>query len=178
MGGHVLIIGALIALSGCTTGGAQRAPANPMTDPERSLIFGYIDMSAAPRDSRWISLFQALPKTETPYRNDSWQGGLFYFVDLEAGSYQLSGFGGDGFDCKFQKYGRNKTAARIGARGVYFMGAYRYTDDSRLLLPGTFFDIEPLKSPTERELLTELAERVKGSPWEARVSARLAELSQ
>ena len=86
--------------------------------------------------------------------------------------------GGDGFSCNFRKYGRNKTAARIGAQSIHFMGAYRYTDNSRLLLPGTTFDIEPIKSPTELELLTELAKKVKGSPWEARVSARLAELAQ
>lgn len=135
-------------------------------DETLSLVFGYFDMKDAPTKVQWVGLKQYGAKDAGTYSlavND----GLFFHVGIEPGSYQVDKFGGSGFlrgdyVYNFGGKGRNTTAIRIQKAGVYFLGAHRYVKHAG---EGFFspdkFDMQPMKAPTEKELLQRVIKQLE-----------------
>lgn len=135
-------------------------------DETLSLVFGYFDMKDAPTKVQWVGLKQYGAKDAGTYSlavND----GLFFHVGIEPGSYQVDKFGGSGFlrgdyVYNFGGKGRNTTAIRIQKAGVYFLGAHRYVKHPG---EGFFspdkFDMQPMKAPTEKELLQRVIKQLE-----------------
>ncbi|HET7672280.1 MAG TPA: hypothetical protein VFK84_17870 [Burkholderiales bacterium] len=135
-------------------------------DETLSLVFGYFDMKDAPTKVQWVGLKQYGGKDAGTYSlavND----GLFFHVGIEPGSYQVDKFGGSGFlrgdyVYNFGGKGRNTTAIRIQKAGVYFLGAHRYVKHPG---EGFFspdkFDMQPMKAPTEKELLQRVIKQME-----------------
>ena len=176
---HLLALLSALSLAGCASTGPER----DINDPSNSLIFGYIDMEDAPTDMSYAHLRQVFPQSEYPYWPMGVDEGLMFQQYLAPGGYQMSNFGGSGFwsgdhEYSFPNYGKNQTAVRIDEPGIYFIGAYRYKEVDTGFLEAGKFEMEPVQSPSERELLERLAKMdwVKGTQWEARIAARLAEL--
>lgn len=166
-------------LAGCASSGPERS----MDDPTNSLVFGYIDMAAAPTGvkSAWIT--QVAPPSETPYWGLGVTNGLFYNSYLPPGSYQLSKFSGSGFfagqyEYNFPRQG-NQTALRIAKPGIYFLGSYKYKKAKSGIFEQDKFSIQKINKPTEAELLKRILEEdsaVRGSAWGQKIRARLAQL--
>lgn len=176
-----LIVASMAMLAGCASTGSGRH----IDDPTSSLVFAYIDMDEAPTDISYANLHQVVPKTDMGYWGMSEEDGLLFNQYLPQGAYQLSNFGGSSFlsgehRYNFPQYGRNETAVTIEQPGIYFLGAYQYQDVETGFFEAGKFAIEPVSSPSERELLKRLSQLdwVKGTQWEARIRDRLAELRQ
>ena len=177
----LLAIAALLLLGGCASSG----PARDINDPTNSLVFAYIDMEDAPTEMSYANIRQVYPKGEEGFWGMGVDEGMLFNQYLPAGGYQMANFGGSGFwsgqhEYSFPTYGRNVTAVRADKPGIYFLGAYKYVDVETGFFEAGKFNIAPIESPTEKELLQRIAEMdwVKGTQWEERIRARLAELGR
>lgn len=173
-----LALAATLLLAGCAT-----TPGRDINDPTSSLVFGFIDMKDAPTSLDWVSLKQVGSPADEGYWGLETDDGMLFNQYLPVGSYQMSEFGGSGFlagDVRYQfpAYGKNETAIRIAKPGVYFIGSYKYQKVKTGFFEAGKFDIERVGTPTERELLERLRKHkaLKGTQWEARIDARLAQL--
>lgn len=159
----MLLAYAVLTLAGCASG--------PPVDPKKenvSLVFGYFDMSDARSNLKWVSLKRYA--TPPAYYNLGVKDGLFLHIGVEPGAYQVDTFGGTSglFGGQIHEYnfggqGRNDTAIRIDKPGVYFLGAYKYVHHDQGLLSPDKFSVQPIKSPSEKELLQRVITRMESS---------------
>ena len=156
-----------LLLAGCAS-----APPVDTRDETRSLVFGYFDMTDAPSKVEWVSL----RRYDSPQKPGEWYGlavkdGLFFHVGISPGSYQVEKFGGMGgiplltrkqFEYSFGSKGRNSTAVRIREPGIYFLGAHQYVNHAgKGLFAPDKFDMVPVQTPTEKELLQRLVKELE-----------------
>jgi len=147
---------AVSLLAGCAGGGHGR----DINDPSNSLVFGYVDMADAPTKVSGAQIMQVAPPTDKPYWGTDVRDGMFYTYYLPPGSYKLATLHGSSFlrgdyTYNFGGKGRNSTAVRIQSPGVYFLGAHRYVAHEGK------FDMQPAKSPTEKEVLQRLIKQLE-----------------
>jgi hypothetical protein len=149
-------------------------------DGANALVFGYIDMAEAPaKELTAFSLRQVLPNTDKPFWHMRTHEGVFYLENLPLGSYQLSRFGGPGgmlssasfywFD-----FPRQSEGFRVAKPGIHYLGSFKYKKAGSFFNPK--FDIEPLKTPGEREAIEKILEYSKNTKWDAQLRVRLAQL--
>jgi hypothetical protein len=154
--------GAVAALtSGCASTGT---PIDPK-DASRSLVYGYIDGKDAPSKIRWVQVKQYGDRDEGQqgyYLIDyTLSTGLFFHVGIEKGNHQVHKFGNDGTHYNWSNQGRNATALRIERPGAYFLGAYKYVHHDGGWLGQDKFEMQPLRSPTEAEVLALVLRRLE-----------------
>jgi hypothetical protein len=174
--GMLLLAAVLAMLAGCGGGGHGR----DINDPNNSLVFGYVDMADAPTKVSGAQIMQVAPPTEKPYWGTDVKDGLFYTYYLPPGSYRLATLHGSSFlrgeyQYSFPRQGGGTTTARIDKPGIYFLGAYKYKAVK------SKFDIEPVSSPSEAELLQKLLDtdaEVKNSVWADKIRQRIARLKK
>lgn len=179
-------IAALALLGGCAT----TESVDPK-DESTSLIYGYFDAKDAPSSIDWVSIKQY--GAASGYYTVAAKDGLFLHIGVEPGSYQVEKFGGvkrflifgHAVEYNYGTRGRNETAIRVVKPGLYFMGAHRYVAHDGGWFGADKFEMQAVKSPTEKELLTRLIAQVEADK-ELRVytrqieqaKKRLAELSR
>lgn len=153
------LLGAVLTLVGCAS-----APPVDTKDESVSIVFGYFDMADAPSNLQWVSL-KRYGEKEPVWYDLAARDGLIFHVGIRSGSYQVEKFGGMGgiplltrqrHEYNFGTRGRNDTAIRIQTAGIYFLGAYKYVDRPGGLFRADKFNMEPLKTPSEKELLQRL----------------------
>lgn len=161
-------IGALLVLAGCASDGGSIDP----KDTSVSLVYGHFDMKEAPGRLDWVSLRRYDSKKE----DGEWYGmgvkdGVFFHVGVEPGSYQVDkfrtagGFFTNPVEHHFGSRGRNATAVRIAKPGVYFLGSYRYVNHAgKGFFEADRFDMQPVKSPSEKEVLQRVIQRLESDP--------------
>ena len=171
---------AAMFLAGCASD--TIGPTRDLNDPTNSLVFVYVDMSDAPTNIDDATL---KPQGEEGYWHLVVEDGLMYQRYLPNGAYQFSRLAGSSFlhgDVlyDFPTYGQNASAISIQKPGIYFLGSFKYKEVKTGFFEAGKFDIERVDSPTELELLNRLLKEdwVKGSQWEARLRARIAELGK
>lgn len=180
--GILLLLAAVTSLSGCAGGGHGR----DINDPSNSLVFGYVDMSAAPTKVSGAHIMQVAPPTDKPYWGTDVRDGLFYTYYLPPGSYKLSSLHGSSMlrgehQYNFPRQGGGDTAVRIDKPGIYFLGAYKYQKARTGMFEQAKFGIERVPSPTEAELLQRMLEQdpeLKKSAWADRIRERIARLKR
>ena len=157
-----LLVAALAcALAGCASGGSVDAK-----DETLSLVYGYFDMKEAPTKLEWVSLKHYDGKEQGRYLLSA-KDGLFLHIGIEPGSYQVDKFGGGGgflstpTEYSYGARGRNATAIRIQKPGVYFVGAHRYVNHPGGFFKADKFNMEPAKTPTEKELLQRVVKQLE-----------------
>lgn len=171
---------AALTVAGCASDSI--GPERDLNDPTNSLVFAYIDMGDAPTSVDEASL---KPQGEEGYWHMGVDDGLLYQAHLPVGSYQLATLSGSSFlhgevEYDFAAYGRNASAVRIEKPGIYFLGSFRYKEVKTGFFEADKFDIERADTPTELELLNRIMKLdwVKGSQWEKKIQARIAELKK
>ena len=150
-------LAAMALAAGCAT----NAPIDPK-DERTSLVFGYFDAKDAPSSIDWVSIKRY--GGEPAYYQLGTEKGLFWHIGVEPGSYQVEKFGGvkrvlifgNQVEYNYGTRGRNDTAVRILAPGIYFMGSHRYVAHDGGLFGVDKFEMQAVKSPTEKELLARL----------------------
>ncbi len=149
----LLPAGLWILLSGCAT------TVDPK-DENLSMIYGYIDMSAAPSVLKEVSIREdgGWGNVDTAVERNAWteRGGMFWHLGVEPGSYQIHSFGDGKNRYKYGKDGQSGTTIRIEKPGIYFMGSYAYTIKSKQTSGSDGFDLKPTASQHEVELLERL----------------------
>ena len=160
-------IAASLLLAAC--GGLSRHMDEPK-DPERSLVYGFVDMSDGPCPLDWFSMKQVKPKVEEPYYSFRTCDGAFYAEYIPLGSFQLSKFGGAktlGNTFYSFVFPQQLPGLRIEKPGLYYVGTFKMKD------LGNFFkskyDIDLAEKPTEREILEIMLPRAKGTAWDAKI---------
>jgi len=165
----------LLLLSGCS---AHRAMSE--LDKANSLVFGYMDMEDSPaKELTAFSLKQVLPKTDKPYWNMRTYEGVFYLENMPPGSYQVNQFGGPGgFFSSASFYWFNfptqSEGFRISNPGIYYLGSFKCKKAGSFFNPK--FDVEPIKSPGERESIEKILQYSTGTKWENLLQNRLEQL--
>lgn len=150
----------MLLSSGCTVFGEV-----DKNDKTLSVVFGYFDVEDAPSwgGIDWVTIKQFKPKQN--YYFCPVEDGLFYHIGIEnSTAFQVDNFGrhtrwysNTRYSYNFSSQGRNKTSKIIKKPGVYFLGSYKYkTIDSGSIFKKDKFDMVPIASPTEKELLTKL----------------------
>jgi hypothetical protein len=180
--GMLLLVAALAVLTGCAGGGHGR----DINDPSNSLVFGFVDMSEAPTKVSGAQIMQVAPPTEKPYWGTDVKDGLFYTYYLPPGSYRLATLSGSSFlsgehRYNFPRQGGGATTARIDKPGIYFLGAYKYQKVRTGMFEQAKFAIEPVRTPTEAELLQRLLDsdaELKKSVWADKIRQRIARLKK
>jgi hypothetical protein len=153
------LLGVSLTLVGCAS-----APPVDSKDESVSIVFGYFDMADAPSNLQWVSLKRYGEKGPMWYDMAA-RDGLIFHVGIQSGAYQVEKFGGMGgiplltrqrHEYNFGTRGRNETAIRIQKAGIYFLGAYKYVDRPGGLFRADKFEMEPVKTPSEKEVLRRL----------------------
>ena len=109
--------------------------------------------------------------------------GVFYLENIKPAAYQFREFGGPGTilsrtvaNANYFTYTfpRQTSGFHVKKPWLYFVGAYKFKK------AGSFFnrkfDIEPLRNPTEKEVLEKILPYTEGTEWQERVNARLKTL--
>ncbi|HEX9392651.1 MAG TPA: hypothetical protein VF928_15175 [Usitatibacteraceae bacterium] len=163
---RLLLISIFIFVAGCASEPRQLTQAE-LEDPNRSIVFGYFDMQDASTKLDEVSIKQY--SSSPLYFSAGIKDGMFFRFYLLPGSYQVdtftgaSGiFGGDTTRYHYGSEGRNDTAIHIQKPGVYFLGAYRYVKHDQGWFKNDKFEMKPIQSPSERELLQKLIVIVEG----------------
>jgi hypothetical protein len=185
---------ALWLLSGCAYGFNDHkvldAEPNQPNSAQASFVFGYIDMEDADPGLNWVTFQQLAPVAKDPDIPGRAKDGIFYLENIARGSYQVYDFGGrgGGFFAKGKLYFTYPVSfpvprqsgflrVKVEKPGIYFLGSYKYVSVSGNRLTTNYvFDLKPLKTPSEREVLERLLPMVKGTQWEGRLTQRLRSL--
>ncbi len=153
--------GALAALLG---GCATSEPVDPK-DTRLSLLCGYIDSADAPSRIEWVEVKQygERNKGQQGYYLVSYdrKSGVFFHVGIEDGYHQVHKFGGGNSQYDWSSKGRNATALRIEQPGAYFVGAFKYIHHDQGWFKDDKFEMRPLRSPSEAEVLTIVLRRLE-----------------
>jgi hypothetical protein len=181
-------------LGGCAYGFSDHKTLGTQPDQpsstQASFVFGYIDMQDADPGLDWVTFQQLAPVAKDPDIPGHAKDGIFYLENVAPGSYQVYDFGGrgGGFFAKGKVYysypvsfpvSRQSGFMRVKVEkpDVYFLGAYKYVSvKGNRFTTSYVYDLEPLKTPTEREVLQRLLPMVKGTQWERRLTERLRRL--
>lgn len=155
---RILLLAVALALASCA---ATISPAPPVTGAEAeqmSMVFGYIDMTGAPSNLTQVSMKHARKFGKDAYYGFGVKDGTFYRIDVPMGPYRFELFRGQTWsggvvNYKFQGQGQGKLDPVIDKPGLYFVGSWRYKKEKSGFFEPDQFDIEPISSPSEREVL-------------------------
>ena len=185
------LLGAVLILAGCAYGFSDHKKLGAQPDPpasaNMSFVFGYIDMDDADPSLDWATFQQLAPVAKEPDIPLRAKEGIFYLENVAPGSYQMYDFGGrgGGFFAKGRLWASYPVSfpvprqsghlrVKVDKPGIYYLGAYKYVSVSGNRLTTNYvYDLEPLKKPTEKEVLERLLPMVQGTQWEARLKEHL-----
>jgi len=173
----VLILLFSLAASGC----ANPKYAKEMEDSGRSLIFGYIDTKGSEMYLSRVYLAPNEPGKKKDYMETRLldTDDAFYLENVKRGSYRLDALSGiyysSGMLSTFPESGPGAYTFKIDKPGLYFVGAYKYKIIPISLVKRTF-ELVPLTSPTQKDILQKILPYTKGKKWEALIRKRIREL--
>lgn len=160
---------------------------NPYMDddgggPNRSLVYGYIDMKKAPAKLQWVSMKQLKPRIDKPFYSFWIREGAFYTNAIPPGTFKFKSFGGFNgwtntqWSFNFPSQGRGHFDRRIRKPGMYYIGAWKYQKvKTGFFKPGKF-DLVPDKKMTEKEILKRMLPWAKHAKWKKMIERRIRKL--
>ena len=170
----------LLLLAACATTPSLTAPEGK----DVSLVFGHIDMSEAPSDLHWVTMQRLRPVTETPYYSFWVVDGTFFRINVPAGTYKFTKFGGHSgwkntsYTYGFPSQGQSKLDRRIDRPGLYYAGSWKYRKvKTGFFQPGKF-DVEASRTPSELELLQKMLPYADHPHWKQMIEQRIRELKK
>lgn len=164
----------LAALSSCSAINPQVRTTN---GDEASLIYGYFNMSESPYKLGPVMLTQG-ERAGIAYRQSAmktFENGLFFMENIPAMDYHIPFFYSGNILHSFG--GRKEDVIKIKPSSMLFVGSYKYHDPKKGgIITNKKFEMNPIKSPSEKEVLNMLLEHVKDERWKKRIKKRLGQL--
>lgn len=159
-------------LGGCTVNPGVRTS----TTPDRSLIFGYFDMTDSPYVLNYVMLTQD-EKAGIVYRQSRMtteSDGLYFMEDVPPMKYHIPYFVAGG---KLHPWSHSeKDVFAVPARAMVYVGAYKYETVQKA---GAFsseeFTLVPTDKPSETAVLKLLLKQVHDPIWKQRIQQRLSQ---
>jgi hypothetical protein len=175
--GTALLLLLALAVDGC----ASRQHAREREDSDRSLAFGYLDT----RESNTV-LDSFRFAANAPGRKDDGlearvvgSDDAFFLENMKSGSYRLSLFvtrlGAASYTQFFPQAGPGVHGFKIDKPGLHYLGAYKYKR-AKTGFNQYKFELIPLTSPNQKEVLQKILPHTKGTQWEDVIRKRLREL--
>ena len=177
----LLLLTATLSILVSSCAGGDKFLHAPFAD-ESSLVFGYIDMTDAPSDIRWIQMKKIRSESKTPYYSMRVEKGMIYRAYVPDGLYKFDKFGGYSFRLggiemtyAFPSQGKQEIDPVIKGPGIYYVGAYKY---QKLDAPALEirYRLVRVNQPTEEELLRRLLDKAVHPSWKERIEQRLKEI--
>ncbi len=170
----IVLIPVAILLTGC---GAERIR-DDNSPVSNTLVFGYMDTKDAVTGLDWLRVRQVHPRTDDPLIDTYIDDQMFYGNNFRAGAYQIDSFGAGRFALLFPRQGVEIGRFKLDKPGLRFIGSFKLKKESTGIFNPSKFELEPLSSPTERELLERLLKLAESKAWEAKIKKRIQELSK
>ena len=159
------------ALSSCS---AINPQVRTTTGDDASLIYGYFDMSESPYKLGAVMLTQG-ERAGIAYRQSAlrtFEKGLFFMENIPPMDYHIPFFYAGNYLHSFG--GRKEDVFKIKPSSMVFVGSYKYHDPKKGgIITTKKFEMKPVKSPSEKEVLKMLLEQVKDEKWKKRIKKRL-----
>ncbi len=191
----IVLLSCAVFLAGCAvrSAGHPRGLVKPrVANP--SVVFGYIDMSAAGGadiddvllarlDGEKPQILRGFPDYPDGVTVNGRRPGYFWASDLPPGEYQLAEIAGVGYHGSARTNGgwsrnsftfdtakKNASYVKISKPGVYYLGAFKIVNH------GKSFDLNEIGSPSEAKALKRLLHRSYDSYWKGMVARRLKQV--
>lgn len=178
----------LLCVIGCFGLREQEERLARMNDPQRALLFGYINLSEATFRVKAIEIMESKPTGERAYWETSVdKTGSFLFADLPLSTFSISCLVGNQGDTTvracFEKEKLNKTTIRLGAVGVYYWGSWEYQYEKlpigkRGIFSLPAFDLTLANEPDAMRVLQMLTQKLEKTRWYEATLPYLNKVSQ
>jgi len=178
-----LLMGAVVlaALSGCV---ADNLPMDNDFGPDRSLIYGYIDMSSASVPMDAAVLAQVEPETDHPYYDFTVRKGVIYASNIPPGKYVPWQFGGGNvgtftvhaysYQFPFEKI--RQLRVNTHKPGLYYIGSWKFVRTGKGAEKSQKFKFIPSNKMNEKKILERLLTEANNPKWKKLIEKRIAQL--
>ena len=159
------------------TAGCAGSPVRTVDSPDSALMYGYFDLSeySAPLDRVILTQDERAGIAYRQSAMTTYDDGVFFMENLPPMDYVVPHFTAGGQ--LFSLAPTEKDRISVPAWGMLYLGAYKYVplDTGGVFSPDEF-DLVPVDSPSEAEVLALMAGRVKHPRWKSRIAQRLEAL--
>ncbi len=172
-------LAALLVFSGCALNPSVRTT----TGDDAALIFGYFDMSESPYELSCVTMTQD-ERSGIVYRQScmtTLASGLFYTENIPPMKYHIPFFKAGGKLHMISSSERD--LIDVPPKSLAFIGSFKYKVHDKnlaqvLKITSEKYGLEPVKSPSEKEVLNMLLKEVKDPRWKKRIKLRLNNLKK
>lgn len=172
---YVLVLVAVLIADACGPGPLRFPNAD---NRDMAVLFGSIE---APGKATNVNL-QHYEGSSPVVGSHVYKNGLWFVENLKPGRYFLVNFKADGYVHYVDADGTNSFPRRlfsVNAGEIRFAGSYKVVyNQQKGGLERITFNYIPVSSPSEQQLLQQLIEILKDTPWEIKVRKRLDELDK
>lgn len=161
-------------------------PVTEVKNEESAMIFGFMDVTELAGYVNFMSFMKYPPQTKpyfgtpTDVKVHVYKDGLFFAENVEPGEYWFAQFHTNDkkvYEVTWQPTEKDLFTVKSGQ--LRYVGSTKCVIEKKpgILLPTKGkFSLQPVESPTEKELLLQILEKVRGTGWEAKVDQRLSKL--
>jgi len=174
---QLLCLAVVLVFSGCAINPSVRTS----VEPDSSLIFGYFDMSESPYELSCVTMTQD-ERSGIVYRQScmtTLPSGLFYMENVPPMKYHIPFFNAGG---KLHMISSSEQdLIDVPPQSLVFIGPYKYTVHDKnlaqaLKITSEKYGLNPVQSPSEKEVLKMLLKEVKDPRWKQRVQQTLSNM--
>ena len=174
---QMLLLAGVLVLSGCALNPSVRTS----MEADSSLIFGYFDMSESPYELSCVTMTQD-ERSGIVYRQScmtTLASGLFYTENIPPMKYHIPFFNAGG---KLHMISASeRDLIDVPPQSLAYIGSFKYKVHDKnlaqvLKITSEKYGLEPVKSPSKKEVLKMLLKEVKDPRWKKRIQLRLNNL--
>jgi hypothetical protein len=174
---QMLLLAGVLVLSGCALNPSVRTS----MEADSSLIFGYFDMSESPYELSCVTMTQD-ERSGIVYRQScmtTLPSGLFYMENVPPMKYHIPFFNAGGKLHMISSSERD--LIDVPSQSLVFIGPYKYkVHDVNLAqvlqITSEEYGLDPVKSPSKKEVLKMLLQEVKDPRWKQRIKQALSKM--
>jgi len=174
---QIFSLTALLILSGCALNPSIRTT----IEDDAALIFGYFDMSESPYELSCVTMTQD-ERSGIVYRQScmtTLASGLFYMENVPPMKYHIPFFNAGGKLHMISSSERD--LVDVPPQSMVFIGPYKYKVYDKnlaqvLQITSEKYGLEPVKSPSKKEVLKMLLKEVKDPRWKQRIQQTLSRM--
>lgn len=174
---QIFCLAGVLFLTGCALNPAVRTS----TETDSSLIYGYFDMSESPYDLSCVTMTQD-ERSGIAYRQSCMTtktSGLFYMENIPPMKYHIPFFNAGGQLHMISA--DEKDLIDVPPQSMVFIGPYKYKVLDKnlaqaLKITSEKYSLDPVNSPSQKEVLKMLLKEVKDPRWKQRIQQEISRL--